>query len=173
VNRYAFLLLVSALLFMVTWWLSEDLFFPVEQLRALHLDRSAGWVAACCLLIAGLAAIGSAILWRRGWSGRLSGATLLIAATAAAGYIGGHCASTALNDCVASSEQLRAALAGYQHRTGSFPATLEQLGAVPCKRCLRGTIVTYKSDGKTYDISFGDWLVSWHGTDREPVTPIK
>jgi len=97
----------------------------------------------------------------------------MIAAIWAGGYIGNRCASSALSECAKSSEHLRAALAAYRERTGQFPLTLEQLGSIPCKRCLRGTIVSYKSDGKSYDISFGDWLVSWHGTDRDPVTAIK
>ena len=173
VNRYPLLLIIAALLFVGTWWLSEDLFFPVEQLHALNLDRPAGLLVACAFLIAALVAIGSAIVWRGGWPGRFAGAALLIASTAAGGYIGGSCASAALNECAKSPQDLRTSLTAYQHRTGKFPQTLEQLGTVPCKRCLRGTIVTYKSDGKTYDISFGDWLVSWHGTDREPITLFK
>jgi len=167
------LIVITALLFAGSWWLSEDLFFPIEQLRAVKLDNRAGLLIAGAVVLIVLAAIGSTIVWRSRWPWRVFGAALVISGTLTGGYLGHRCASSALNECAGSPDRVPRALAAYHQRMGQFPMTLEQLGVVPCKRCLRGSIVTYKSDGVTYDFSFGDWLVTWHGTDREPITAIK
>lgn len=165
--------LVAVMLFFGTWWLSEDLYFPIALLQALRLDHPSGILLAGFAVVAALACLGSSIVWRNGWPARLAAAALLIAATFSGGYVGGRCGSSALNECAQTGEQVRIRLAKFRQKTGTFPNTLGDLGHVPCQRCFRGTILHYTSNGNSYDLSFGDWLVSWHGTDREPITAIK
>jgi hypothetical protein len=127
VKRFA-VALVALMLFFGTWWLSEDLYFPIALLQALRLDHPSGILLAGFAVVAALACVGSSIVWRNGWPARLAAAALLIAGTFSGGYVGGRCGSSALNECAQTAEEVRTRLAKYRQKTGTFPGTLEDLG---------------------------------------------
>lgn len=165
--------LVAGAVFFAAWWLFEDLFFPIPQLHAMHADNAIGLIVSAVLLTLLLAAAGAAIVWGGGMAWRVIGAMILIAAAYAGSNVGAHFGTAALEECAGNPQRLTTSLAAFHARSGRFPRTLDELGTVPCSRPLRGTIVWYRSNGQTYDVAFGDWLVSWHGSDREAITAIK
>ena len=84
-------------------------------------------------------------------------------------YIGARSASIALNECVASGETVRIHLAAFYQTHGVYPDRLDQIPqTIPGRRFLRGSLLRYQKTAEGYDISFGDWLVSHHGSAAQP-----
>jgi hypothetical protein len=96
---------------------------------------------------------------------RIEIAVLLAVITFAAAYGGRECFAHAFNDCVRSAADIKGGLERYRATHGRYPASAD---ASRCKRCLRGTILRYSSDGAHYVISFSDAVVSWETTDQTP-----
>jgi hypothetical protein len=96
---------------------------------------------------------------------RIEIAVLLAVITFAAAYGGRECFTHAFNNCVGSAADIKSGLERYRATHGRYPAKAD---ASRCKRCLRGTILRYSSDGTHYVISFSDAVVSWETTDQTP-----
>ncbi len=75
----------------------------------------------------------------------------------------------AFNLCVTEGESIRIALADFQHRTGRFPASIAELpGGSPCRRAIRGSIISYHPTTAGYEAAFGDRFVTHTATDAHP-----
>lgn len=94
-------------------------------------------------------------------------AIILALLTLGAAQGGRLCFQHAYNSCVGNAGSIKSSLDGYRRANGRYPATLtEAMPQPPCKRCLRGTILRYSSDGSRYVLSFSDSIVSWETTDQ-------
>jgi hypothetical protein len=94
-------------------------------------------------------------------------AILLGLITFGAAYGGRQCFAQAYNSCVGNAGDIKGTLDRYRRKHGRYPPKLTNaLPQPPCKRCLRGTILRYASDGQHYVISFSDAVVSWETTDQ-------
>jgi hypothetical protein len=104
-----------------------------------------------------------AVMRRRG----LAIAILLGLITFGAAYAGRQCFARAYNGCVGNADDIKGTLDRYRRTRGRYPSRLtDALPQPPCKRCLRGTILRYASDGPHYVMSFSDAVVSWETTDH-------
>lgn len=73
-------------------------------------------------------------------------------------YLGGRELDAAIDDCARRSEEVRVALAEHKARTGSFPASPDQLAGFewPGKRLLRGSPLRYLRTEGGYTIWYRD-----------------
>ena len=110
-------------------------------------------------ILVGIAAF--AVIRRR----RIEIAVLLAVIAFGAAYGGRECSTRAFNGCVGRAADIKGGLERYRATHGRYPLKLEE---PPCKRCLRGTILRYSSNGTHYVISFSDAVVSWETTDQTP-----
>ena len=108
-----------------------------------------------------VAVVAFAMIRRR----RIEIAVLLAVITFAGAYGGRQCFTRAFNDCVGSAAAIKSGLERDRATHGRYPLKLE---TSRCKRCLRGTILRYSSNGAHYVISFSDAVVSWETTDQTP-----
>jgi hypothetical protein len=98
---------------------------------------------------------------------RIVAAVLLGMITFAAAYGGRQCFTRAYNGCVGNADDIKGVLDKYRRSHGRFPPKLaDALPKPPCKRCVRGTILRYTSNGPHYVMSFSDAVVSWETTDQ-------
>jgi hypothetical protein len=94
---------------------------------------------------------------------------LFIGFYVAAFYMGDISFSRAYSSCLKNGEPVRTYLSNYKTKHGKYPEVLDELDvALPCSRCLRGTILEYESTASTYKLLFKDWLVEHVATDKEP-----
>ncbi len=92
----------------------------------------------------------------------------------AAFYIGDLSFYRAYNSCIGDAENIRTTLIEFKTKNGKYPSSLGELNMpLPCSRCLRGSILEYKSNGSNYKIWFKDWLIEHSATDKEPFTAYK
>lgn len=83
-------------------------------------------------------------------------------------------ATAAFNECVASGESLRDALAFYKATTGEFPTDLSELPRRPPGRLiLRGSVWDYERTTDGYVLRLSDWLVTYHATHAQAFTAHK
>ncbi len=109
-----------------------------------------------------LVAVAAFVMIRRR---RIEIAVLLAVITFGAAYGGRQCFTRAFNDCVGSAGEIKRGLERERATHGRYPMKLE---TSRCKRCLRGTILRYSSNGAHYVVSFSDAVVSWETTDQTP-----
>ena len=102
------------------------------------------------------------------WEYRIFFGFLFIVFYVAAFYMGDISFSRAYSSCLKNGEQVRTYLSNYKTKHGKYPEVLDKLDvALPCSRCLRGTILEYEGTASTYELSFKDWLVEHSATDKE------
>ncbi|WP_438042781.1 hypothetical protein [Sorangium sp. So ce128] len=108
---------------------------------------------------------------------RLRRAVAIAAAVASfwvAWWAGRREATAAFNECVASGESLRDALALYKATTGKFPTKLSELPRRPPGRLiLRGSMWDYERTMEGYDLRLSDWLVTHRATHAQAFTAHK
>lgn len=105
----------------------------------------------------------------RRWKYRILFGLIFIVFYATGFYLGDLSFYRAYKKCVEDAEQIRTAIADFKTKNGKYPATLDDLNMpLPCKRCLRGTILEYESTASNYKIWFKDWLVEYSATDKDP-----
>lgn len=108
-------------------------------------------------------------LMSKKWRYRTLFGLLFIVFYGAAFYMGDTSFSRAYRSCLENGEQVRTYLSNYKTKHGKYPELLYELDvALPCSRCLRGTILEYESTASTYKLLFKDWLVEHVATDKEP-----
>jgi hypothetical protein len=94
-------------------------------------------------------------------------AILLGFVTFGAAYGGRQCFTRAYNGCVGNADDIKGILEKYRRAHGRYPPKLaDALPKPPCKRCVRGTILRYSTNGPHYVMSFSDAVVSWETTDQ-------
>lgn len=149
--------------FLAELWFGEDGSTLAPRLR---------WAALTALLAL-------ATVW---WIGRASGrrfriiAMMACVAASVAGFVmGDREATRAYNYCVANGEEIRTQLATYRQREGHYPARLDLAIARErlCTRALRGTLLWYSATASTYQLEFGDYLVTFRSTDQAPFVAAK
>ncbi len=88
---------------------------------------------------------------------------------------GRNSAGAAFNDCVANGKSVRAALADYQVKNGTFPLHLDrlELAGLPGDRLLRASLLIYRRTPEGYELSFSDWLVTHRATETDAFTAWK
>jgi len=155
--------LVLVIVLVAGVWFGEDSSNPARSLRWLALDAALG--------------IGS-VVWLTRMQRRLFRVVASVAciAAAAAGFLlGQRSESRAYNYCVEHCEELRTELRAYQEREGRYPERLTQaIGREQlCVRSLRGTLLWYSTTNSSYQLEFGDYLVTWRATDRDPFIATK
>jgi len=106
-------------------------------------------------------------------AGRIAGACLLLLVLPSGILAGDASGSRAYNDCVENAAVVQAGIEQFRQRNGRYPVRLEEVGNVPCRRLLRGTILRYERTASGYELGFRDWLVQWRGSEREPITAWK
>jgi hypothetical protein len=127
----------------------------------------AKWAVASC-------ATAVAIVWRLTRGDRAVLRVLAMSACAAlgaAGFVtGDHEHTRAYNECVRHGEEIRAQLSAYRQREGHYPDRLDR--AVDqkrlCNRTLRGSILWYSATASTYQLEFGDDLVTFRAGEDLP-----
>ena len=73
--------------------------------------------------------------------------------------------SLAYNEAIAAGPEVQRLLAAHRVRTGSYPASLDELaGDVPGTRLLRGPVWKYTRTSEGYSLEVSDWLVTHRGT---------
>ena len=112
------------------------------------------------------------------WPGRISGKVMLAVVCGllaiAALNLGSRSFRSAFNECVSRGEAVRAALATHRARHGSFPVQLSELAEpAPCRRAMLTSLLHYSMTPETYELWFGDWLVSHRATDSHPFEATK
>jgi hypothetical protein len=108
-------------------------------------------------------------LMSKKWKCRTFFGFLFIVFYAVAFYMGDISFSRAYSSCLKNGEQVRTYLSNYKTKNGKYPEVLDELDvALPCSRCLRGTILEYESTASAYKLLFKDWLVEHVATDKEP-----
>ncbi len=82
--------------------------------------------------------------------------------------IGQKISQSAYNNCVKNGDQIRKILNEFHKNTGQYPLDLAELNDIdiPGDRFFRENIIEYTSDGKSYSMIFGDWLVVHEATDK-------
>jgi hypothetical protein len=164
--RYVSLLAFAIAAAVAGVWVGEDEMFPSRILSTLHLDSPLAILAIPLIVLAVVAVLGGAMLWRKGILAAFAGAVIL-GTSLSGGYVfGNRELNRALGECPDATDRLRRELAEYHQRTGRYPTNLAELGPVPCQRVMRGTLLFYGRNGEGYDLIFGDWLVTWHATQE-------
>jgi hypothetical protein len=91
---------------------------------------------------------------------------------AAGWYLGGRELDAAIDDCAHRSEEARAALAEHQTRTGSFPASPDELVGFewPGDRLLRGSPLQYLRTEHGYAIWYQDGQLHFTATHEHELS---
>ena len=89
--------------------------------------------------------------------------------------VGARDAAAAFNECVERGEDVRIRLHDYRARSGHYPDSLAALtGApLPCRRLLRGDLLSYRATATGYSLVFSDWLVEHVATESHGFQPHK
>jgi hypothetical protein len=126
------------------------------------LPSGGSWM--CAVVSVGVVAI--LPVRRRLW--RVVAIVAAFAAFWTAWWAGRREATAAFNECLASGELLRDALASYRATMGKFPADLSDLPQRPPGRLiLRGWAWDYKRTTEGYELRLSDWLVTHCATHAQ------
>ena len=167
------LIAVSIVISVVAMWFAESSVAPVILLSVVS-GRASWWlVMLAVVLLVSCAALGVLLLRPYGWPARFGGALAILVAVWIGLIAGDRSQMRAYNECVEDARLLQASIESFRQRNGQYPNSLLEVGTVPCRRVLRGTIVSYERTASGYNVSFGDWLVQWRGSERQPVTATK
>jgi hypothetical protein len=168
--RIAVILTVALATFLMMMWLAEDSLAVLALVRG----HASGWVVVTAIAVAIAYVFMVALLFRRyRWRIRLVGAVILFGAVLGGLTAGDRSQTRAYNECVANASILQARIERFRQRSGHYPASIDEVGDLPCRRILRGTIVTYERTHSGYQVGFRDWLVRWRGSEQEPITATK
>ena len=101
------------------------------------------------------------------------GAALLAGVLFAVGwYLGGRELDAAIDDCAHRAEAVRTALAEHRQRTGSFPASRDELAGFewPGRRLLRGSPLQYMRTDDGYVLSYRDGRLTFTATHEHELS---
>jgi len=103
---------------------------------------------------------------------RMAAALIAGALFAAGWYFGGRELDAAIDDCAHRSEEVRAALAEHQQRTGSFPESPDELVGFewPGDRVLRGSPLQYLRTDDGYAIWYRDGQLHFTATHEHELS---
>ena len=89
-------------------------------------------------------------------------------------HAGQQTAVFAFNECVSNGERVRQQLAEHHQKYGNFPTHLRALKSnLPCQLALPPQLLQYSQTTTGYFLWFGDWLVTHHATESEPLMAHK
>jgi hypothetical protein len=157
--RYVLLLL---LLFGLAMWWAES---PVFSL----LIAAPRVIAVAAVAVLACMALGAAALRAHA----VIGALLVLIAMAAGAAIGAWSWRRAYNECVTQAPLVQSRIDAFHRQHGRHPATLAEAGPLPCRTILHGSILRYRRTASGYDLGFSDWLIKWHGNERQPMFATK
>lgn len=103
---------------------------------------------------------------------RMSTAFIAGALFAVGWYLGGRELDAAIDDCAQSAEEVRAALAAHRDRTGSFPASPDEIVDFewPGDRLLRGSPLQYLRTDDGYAIWYRDGQLHFTATHEHELS---
>lgn len=105
-------------------------------------------------------------------SGRIGAAVAAGLLFAVGWYLGGRELEDAIDDCARRAEEVRAALAEHDRRTGSFPESHEELAGFvwPGKRLLRGSPLQYQRTADGYLLWYRDGPLRFSATHQHELS---
>jgi hypothetical protein len=131
--------------------------------------NAAGWTVAMALL-----AVFLGLFVMRGTQHQV-GTTFVLLCVAYLGYVyGSKEQGVAYNDCVERSEIIRQNIVDFQKQNGRFPDDLSEIKIALCgRRILRPPLLDYRKTESGFELVFSDWLMSWVGTEVDPMLARK